>query len=720
MKKILLLLLISLTYTSSLFSSNYLRVVNVKQSWWGPQGTIERAVLSIHPKGGYVEQGLYLTFSDRGNYFLPGDSLEVQFDFELPMEAYLTDLWLWVEDSLMRALILDRWTATNIYEGIVKRRRDPSLLTINYNYSKNYLQCNLKIFPLMPGKTRRIKMTFLMPVVWTKSSALCTLPIQLLKTSRYQVTEFYIIFWPENIWHNPRFPHDPSIKFKADWDEFQHAFFWAQIQNINSLSSLEIKYDNVMKNGIFLNTYSSGADRFYQLAILPQQLTSLQPKARKSLWLMDFLPAFASANIDASVLLRNLQYLLLEEYADHDAFNIIFSGFQNKILSDNWIPADDQTVNAIFNTLNSTYFSNYSNLPSLFADGISFMQKHQSQGEMVLISNSTNFGSKEQANSLIKDILNAMNPRFPIYVIDLNISDYPSYWIDNRYYYGNEYFNINISRFTKGEYFSLRQQSLYQMLCNVASALGGFFSSFDVYTTMTNGYTYSRFDLFQSLGRTYFDRPIFQLGKFTGQFPFHIQISGEYNGEMIFSQRDVAQADVVVADSCIKSIWVGKRIDQLKKQTPTNSVISEIIDLSLKNRVLTDYTAFLALEPSDTVHASKNLYDESVLVTVEEIKQDSIQTDLNFNAFPNPFNTTTNLEFSIPPDIKSSVIKLIIFNITGQMVRSFEIPIVPDKRKYFIMWNGLNEQRNQISSGIYIATLKIDKLTKSIRLVYLK
>jgi len=718
MKKIFVLLLISLTYASSLFSANGLRIVNVRQETWGDPGTIERAVLSIHPKGAYVEQGLYLTFSDRGNYFLPGDSLEVLFYFELPKEAYVTDLWLWVEDSLMRALILDRWTATNIYEGIVKRRRDPSLLTIN-DYG-NYLQCNLRIFPLMPGKTRRIKMTFLTPAVWTKSSAKCTLPIQLLITSRYQVTEFYIIFWPENIWHNPRLLHDPNIKFTADWDEFQNAFFWVQIQNVISLSSLEIKYDNVMNNGIFLNTYSSGEDQFYQLAILPQQLISLKPRVRKSLFLMDFLP---SDNLKASALLNNLQSVLIDEYADQDSFNIIFSKYQkNEILSNNWIPADDQTVNAIFNTLNSTYFLGYSNLPPLFADGISFMQKHQSQGEMVLISNSTTFGykEKEQATNLIKDILNAMNPRFPIYVIDLNMSDYPGQWINDRYYYGNEYFNINISQFTKGEYFSVKQQSLHQMLSNVASALGGFFSSFNVYTTMTNGYTYSRFDLFQNLGRTYFNQPIFQLGKFAGQFPFHIQISGEYDGETIFSQRDVAQADVVVADSCIKSIWVGKRIDQLKTQTRINSVISEMIDVSIKNRVLTDYTAFLALEPSDTVHASKDLYDESVLVSVEEIEQDSVKTDLNFNAFPNPFNTTTNLEFTIPADIKSSAMKLMIYNITGQMVKTFDIPVFPAKRKYSLHWDGLNEQGNQISSGIYIATLKVDKIAKSIRLLYLK
>lgn len=718
MKKMFFLWLFGLTYVTLSFSSNSLRVVNVRQSWWGPQGTIEKAVLSIHPKGSYVEQGLYLTFSDRGNSFLPGDSLEIQFDFELPKDAYVTDLWLWVEDSLMRALIMDRWTATNIYEGIVKRRRDPALLTIN-DYG-NYLQCSLKIFPLMPGKMRRIKLTFLTPVVWTKSSVQCSFPIHLLKTSRYQVTPFYIIFWPERVWHNPKLPHDPNIKFNEDLDEFNNVFFWTEIANVNLLSSLEVKYDNLMQDGIFLSTYSSGDDRYYQLGILPQQLISLKSKSRKSLFLMDFLPNTAPADLNASIILNNLQSLLIEEYSVKDSFNIIFSKFQNIMVSNNWIPANDQAIKTIFQPIDNTYFSGYSNLPSLFADGISFIQNHGNQGEIILVSNSTNFGTKELANNLIKDILNAMNPRIPIYVIDLNKNNYPSYWIDNQYYYGNEYFSINLSRFTRGEYYSIRQQSLYQMLYNVSSALGGFFSSFDVYTTMNNGYTYSRFDLFQNLGRTYLNIPIFQIGKFKGEFPFHIEISGDFEGETIFSQIDVPVSEVVLADSCTKSIWAGKRIDQLKTQSRTNSVKSEMIDLSLKNRILTDYTAFLALEPSDTVHASKDLYDESLLVSVENTKEDSIKTDLDLGAFPNPFNTETNIHFSLPFDVQSKTVTLTIYNIGGQIVKRFEVSVERNRTKYNVKWNGLNEQNVQISSGIYIATLRSNKLIKSIRIIYLK
>ncbi len=90
---------------------------------------------------------------------------------------------------------------------------------------------------------------------------------------------------------------------------------------------------------------------------------------------------------------------------------------------------------------------------------------------------------------------------------------------------------------------------------------------------------------------------------------------------------------------------------------------SERIELSLKNRILTDYTAFLALEPFDTDHASKDLYDESLLGSVENTKEDSIKTDLDFGAFPNLFNTITNIHFSLPLDVQTSTVTLKIFDI---------------------------------------------------------
>ncbi|MBL7828577.1 MAG: hypothetical protein JNJ57_18225, partial [Saprospiraceae bacterium] len=113
----------------SMFGINSLRVGDPRFSWSTQQGTIEEAVLSIKPNGVYWEYGLYLTFSSRGTTYDANDSLEVVLKFELPANAIVHDSWLWINDDISKALILDKWTASTIYESIVNRRQDPSILT---------------------------------------------------------------------------------------------------------------------------------------------------------------------------------------------------------------------------------------------------------------------------------------------------------------------------------------------------------------------------------------------------------------------------------------------------------------------------------------------------------------------------------------------------------------------------------------------------------------
>ena len=144
MKKVILLLsfLFVLTLVQSTFAYSRLTVRDPRR-WRNGQGTIEEAVFSIRPKGLYMECGMYLTFSARDLSFDNNDSLEVEFEFDLPHGSIVHDSWLWIEGDIIRGEIMDKWTAASIYENIVRRRRDPSILFKRGN--NNY---ELRIFPM--------------------------------------------------------------------------------------------------------------------------------------------------------------------------------------------------------------------------------------------------------------------------------------------------------------------------------------------------------------------------------------------------------------------------------------------------------------------------------------------------------------------------------------------------------------------------------------------
>ena len=73
-------------------------------------------------------------------------------------------------------------------------------------------------------------------------------------------------------------------------------------------------------------------------------------------------------------------------------------------------------------------------------------------------------------------------------------------------------------------------------------------------------------------------------------------------------------------------------------------------------------------------------------------------TELNGN-YPNPFNPTTNIKFSLKADSKVS---LMIYNIRGQKVKT----LVEDDMQagyHSVVWNGTDESGKNVSSGVYFS-----------------
>ncbi len=80
-----------------------------------------------------------------------------------------------------------------------------------------------------------------------------------------------------------------------------------------------------------------------------------------------------------------------------------------------------------------------------------------------------------------------------------------------------------------------------------------------------------------------------------------------------------------------------------------------------------------------------------------------------FQSYPNPFNPSTTINFSIP---KSSQVKITIYNIKGRVVKEFL-----DKKLsagfHTINWDGKNKAGVEVSTGIYFYQLKTDTYTKT-------
>ncbi len=89
-----------------------------------------------------------------------------------------------------------------------------------------------------------------------------------------------------------------------------------------------------------------------------------------------------------------------------------------------------------------------------------------------------------------------------------------------------------------------------------------------------------------------------------------------------------------------------------------------------------------------------------------------------YSNFPNPFNPSTTISFSLaePTDV---IIE--IFNIKGQKIKSLYSAYVAETNvKHSIVWNGDDSLGNAVSTGIYFAKIKAGSFVKSRKMLLSK
>ncbi len=85
--------------------------------------------------------------------------------------------------------------------------------------------------------------------------------------------------------------------------------------------------------------------------------------------------------------------------------------------------------------------------------------------------------------------------------------------------------------------------------------------------------------------------------------------------------------------------------------------------------------------------------------------------------YPNPFNPTTTISFSIDQNKKY---ELSIFNVKGQKVITFTDHHISQSQNHQITWDGSDQTGKLVSSGIYFCRLKSGKVVDTKRMLLLK
>ena len=84
--------------------------------------------------------------------------------------------------------------------------------------------------------------------------------------------------------------------------------------------------------------------------------------------------------------------------------------------------------------------------------------------------------------------------------------------------------------------------------------------------------------------------------------------------------------------------------------------------------------------------------------------------------YPNPFNPVTNIKFDLP---ENSLVEIFIYNILGQKVKTL-VNNYLQAGNHTIVWNGMNDYDQQLSTGIYLCFIKAGEFKAINKLLLLK
>ncbi len=136
---------------------------------WGAERALDVRdfTLDVH-----VEDGIARTTIDQTYFNADVRQLEGVYQFPLPHGAAISRLGMYVEGELMEAAVVDRDRGRDIYEGIVYQRRDPALLEwMTGNTFK------MRIFPIAGRSEKRIFLSYTQPLERLYDTERLTVPI---------------------------------------------------------------------------------------------------------------------------------------------------------------------------------------------------------------------------------------------------------------------------------------------------------------------------------------------------------------------------------------------------------------------------------------------------------------------------------------------------------------------------------------------------------------
>ncbi len=496
--------------------------------------------------------------------------------------------------------------------------------------------------------------------------------------------------------------------------------FW--VNDTSYVAQFKIYFPEESSTGKFLKTHFDDYT-FYQLSTKPFISDELR-KPRKIVIAFDIINKFFNG-MSRDNFLDMIYEVLSISTTDKDSLIFIISDFNASWLSKNFEARTDSLLKEKLNIVKQV-IPKLNTLPYMLKEITNFLNEKNVDAEVWMISD--DFQTAVRAETVM-ELLNEtyFKAKNNIIFNILDASDvYSGYYIQNKYYRGNEYLYENLTRLSKGNFNKLFNIYSGYFIDEALDCFAPKVSTVEIDPMPVNGFTHSRVNLNRDKNNFNITARFAQIGVCDGSLPITVNYFGKYFDDNYFNSILLTEDNSAVPDYMIQNTslyWYGNYIiNELFLQPQSYSTIKYIEELSVYKELLTPYSAFVIPGPSNYIGLNR-IYAVDSVSSVESSDSTSekiLRKNLEISCYPNPFNPSTNITIKLPAEFLNKNKNLEIYNILGQKVRSYDLSNYTNSSEIKILWDGLNDSKTEVASGTYIAVFKTDRIIKSIKLLLIR
>ncbi|MEO8449599.1 MAG: VIT domain-containing protein [Gemmatimonadota bacterium] len=510
-------------------------------------------------------------FQNRGGGLAEGSYL-----YPLPADAAFSDFSLFQGDRELKGEVMHAEQARQIYEEIVRRRRDPALLTL-----AGHGLIRAQVFPIQPGETRTVilRYTQLLP----RESDAFHLRYSLGARGEGSETHLRVRVKDARGYGTPYSPTHP-LQTRVEDGELRIA--------VNGLATGDVQLYLPIRSGLVTGSLlahaPSGEDGFYLMLLSPPPVFEGAVMPRELTMVVDVSGSMSGAKLEQA---KAALTQALNGLRSTDRFRLIAFSSTVRSFHEGFVDATADQVRDARRYVDGLVASGGTNIQGALDAALGTSPGDGLPLLLFLTDGLPSVG--EQSPDRLASVAAGRVGRTRIFPIGIG-HDVNTYLLDRLAVEGHgttEYIapGADVEAAVSGVMGKLSQPALVNLRVVTAPV------------ELTQSTPNQLPDLF-------FGEELVVLGRYHGTGNGNVVIEGERNGR---KERFVIHADFprsTASNEFLAPLWASRRIGELTRQIrldgPAPSLVAEVRELGLRYGIITEYTSYLVKEPEMVANQS--------------------------------------------------------------------------------------------------------------------